>query len=195
MTGLRERLLAAASELVAAGDWAGLRMAHVAAAAGVSRQTAYNEFGSKAVLGRAIVDQEIARLLAGLIADIEAAGGDPVVAARVAVHGTLVRAQADPLLRSILIGARHGDELAGHLTVGPNPVLPGAIERLRAYADARWPEVDAEAKDVLIETMVRAVISHVLLPLASAEEIADRFSRLTARVLASAEPAVPMRNS
>jgi len=174
---LRDRLLEAACGLVAAGDWAGLRMAHVAAVAGVSRQTAYNEFGSKAALGRAIVEQEIARLLTGLQGEMAATGdGDPALAVGAAVRGTLTRAEADPLLKSILIGARNGDDLLGHLTLGSDPVLPMAVGVLRAYADQQWPEVDAEAKDVLIETTVRAVISYVILP---------TFTRLTARVLAS----------
>ena len=186
MSRQRERLLEAACGLVAAGDWAGLRMAHVAAAAGVSRQTAYNEFGSKAELGRAIVEQEIARLLTDLRQEMDAtSGGDPVAAVGVAVCGTLTRAEADPLLRSILIGARLGDSLVSHVTSGRAPILPAAIEVLRAYADERWPEVDAEAKDVLIETVLRALISHVLLPLATPAQTADRFARLAARVLAS----------
>ena len=46
----RDALLDAAYDVVVAGDWQSARMVDVAAAAGVSRQTLYNEFGSKDAL-------------------------------------------------------------------------------------------------------------------------------------------------
>ncbi|NVI91367.1 TetR/AcrR family transcriptional regulator [Actinomadura sp. BRA 177] len=55
----RERLLDAAYAIVADADWDSLRLAQVARAAGVSRQTAYSEFGSKVGLGRALVEREV----------------------------------------------------------------------------------------------------------------------------------------
>ncbi|MEU3727138.1 TetR/AcrR family transcriptional regulator, partial [Streptomyces sp. NPDC031705] len=55
MATARESLLRAAEAALAARPWPAVRMVEVAAAAGVSRQTLYNEFGGKAGLGRALV--------------------------------------------------------------------------------------------------------------------------------------------
>lgn len=184
---LRERLLDAACERLAASDWAGLRMVHVAAVAGVSRQTVYNEFGSKPAMGQAIVDREIERLLLGLQDRVDDCGGDPVAAVEAAVEHTLKAVAASPLLKTILTTARGGEnDPLSHLTIGADPVLPGAIAMLRSYADERWPEVDAEAKDLVIETLIRATLSHVVIPLGTPEETARRFGRLATRVLEGA---------
>ncbi|MEU1163117.1 TetR/AcrR family transcriptional regulator [Streptomyces sp. NPDC005921] len=62
----RESLLEAAYTALARRPWAAVRMVDVAAAAGVSRQTLYNEFGSKEGLARALVRREADGYLAGV---------------------------------------------------------------------------------------------------------------------------------
>src|SRR5690606_13349312 len=58
MPAARESLLDAAYAALARRPWSAVRMVDVAAAAGVSRQTLYNEFGSKDGLARALVRRE-----------------------------------------------------------------------------------------------------------------------------------------
>ena len=73
---LREQVLDAAYQLVAADGWSVLRMAGIARAAGISRQTLYNEFGSKEAIGKALVQREL-----GARAEVHAAAGhDPLIA-------------------------------------------------------------------------------------------------------------------
>src|SRR5205823_11801491 len=60
---LRDRLLDAGHEQLAEGTWAQVTMAEIAAAAGVSRQTLYNEFGSRDEFGQALVIREGGRFL------------------------------------------------------------------------------------------------------------------------------------
>ena len=55
MPAARETLLEPPTRRSGAQPWTGVRMVDVAAAAGVSRQTLYNEFGSKEGLGAALV--------------------------------------------------------------------------------------------------------------------------------------------
>ncbi|WP_143663446.1 TetR/AcrR family transcriptional regulator, partial [Streptomyces bobili] len=62
----RESLLDAAFAALARRPWAAVRMVDVAAAAGVSRQTLYNEFGTKDGLARALVRREVDGYLAGV---------------------------------------------------------------------------------------------------------------------------------
>ncbi|MFG2551767.1 TetR/AcrR family transcriptional regulator [Streptomyces sp. NPDC048581] len=66
MPAARESLLDAAYTALARRSWSAVRMVDVAAAAGVSRQTLYNEFGSKEGLARALVRREADGYLAGV---------------------------------------------------------------------------------------------------------------------------------
>jgi AcrR family transcriptional regulator len=49
-TTTRERIVAAAVEMTTSSGWAAVTMGRLADAAGVSRQTVYNEVGSKPAL-------------------------------------------------------------------------------------------------------------------------------------------------
>ncbi|MER5827018.1 helix-turn-helix domain-containing protein, partial [Streptomyces mirabilis] len=66
MPAARESLLDAAYTALAHRPWSTVRMVDVAAVAGVSRQTLYNEFGSKEGLARALVRREADGFLAGV---------------------------------------------------------------------------------------------------------------------------------
>ncbi|WRZ90706.1 TetR/AcrR family transcriptional regulator [Streptomyces sp. NBC_01007] len=66
MPAARESLLDAAYTALARRAWSAVRMVDVAAVAGVSRQTLYNEFGSKEGLARALVRREADAYLAGI---------------------------------------------------------------------------------------------------------------------------------
>ncbi|MFF7972108.1 TetR family transcriptional regulator [Streptomyces sp. NPDC007905] len=66
MPAARESLLDAAYTALARRPWSAVRMVDVAAAAGVSRQTLYNEFGSKEGLARALMRREADGYLAGV---------------------------------------------------------------------------------------------------------------------------------
>ena len=70
---LRDTLIGAARDELGRKSWADVTMADVATAAGVSRQTLYNEFGSRQKLAEALVVREI-----------EGCGEDPGCRAQVA---------------------------------------------------------------------------------------------------------------
>jgi AcrR family transcriptional regulator len=72
---LREALLDAAADLLPDRGHAGLRMADVAARAGVSRQTVYNEFGNKAALTQAVALRTASEFLDGIRQRFETADG------------------------------------------------------------------------------------------------------------------------
>ncbi len=66
MPTAREALLDTAVSALAARPWGEVRMREVAGAAGVSRQTLYNEFGGKDGLGRALIGRAADDYLAGI---------------------------------------------------------------------------------------------------------------------------------
>ena len=72
---LRERLCDAAAELVTTVGWGRVTMARLAEVVGVSRQTVYNEIGTKNDLAEAVVLRELDRFLAGVTAAFDAHPG------------------------------------------------------------------------------------------------------------------------
>ncbi|MFI6700531.1 TetR/AcrR family transcriptional regulator [Streptomyces sp. NPDC050509] len=103
MPSAREALLSAALSALADQPWSAVRMVDVAAAGGVSRQTLYNEFGSKDGLARALVRREADRYLHGVerLLRERADAADRLVAV---AEWTVGEARARPLLRALLTG-------------------------------------------------------------------------------------------
>ncbi|MGP3972863.1 TetR/AcrR family transcriptional regulator [Streptomyces sp. 8N114] len=107
MPTARETLLDAAHVAVRAQPWAVVRMVDVAAAAGVSRQTLYNEFGSKEGLGAALVDRLLEDFVDGAgraVAEASRSGADPAACCAAAAHWILRTARAEPIVRAALTG-------------------------------------------------------------------------------------------
>ncbi|MEC4018317.1 TetR/AcrR family transcriptional regulator [Streptomyces sp. H27-D2] len=126
MPTARESLLDAAYTILSSRPWDGVRMVDVAAAAGVSRQTLYNEFGSKEGLARALVRRETDSYLAGVDRVLSAAavreGADAADCCAAAAVWTLRSARTNPLVRAALTGCR-GERLPD-AAVSAVPAVP-----------------------------------------------------------------------
>lgn len=131
MPAARESLLDAAYTALTERAWAAVRMVDVAAAAGVSRQTLYNEFGSKEGLARALVRRETDHYLAGVAralsqgAPAAGTGGDAAGRVAAAAAWTLRTARANPLVRAALTGC-WGDRLPTPAVAVGEPAPPPA---------------------------------------------------------------------
>ena len=103
MPAARESLLDAACAALARHPWSAVRMVDVAAMAGVSRQTLYNEFGSKEGLGRALVRREADGFLAGVERSLAAhtLAREQLAAA---AEWTASTARGNALVRAMLTG-------------------------------------------------------------------------------------------
>lgn len=178
---MRDDALDAAAHLLVSGGYRGLRLQDVAARVGVSRQTLYNEFSSKHGLAAALV----LRLTTQFLDSVEAALGgeeDLHTAWMAAVRMTVGRAEADPLLRTILTG--HGsEELLPLLTTESEPVVQAARDRASAYLLRRWPELDGLDVDTAAEVATRLAISHIVTPLHDAEQVAEQIATVVVRFL------------
>ncbi|MEE1927668.1 TetR/AcrR family transcriptional regulator [Streptomyces sp. TRM 70351] len=107
MPSARESLLSAARAALTHQPWTTVRMVEVAAAAGVSRQTLYNEFSSKEGLGTALVKRQMEAFVTGAADEVAAArrsGGDPGVCCAAVAVWMLCRAREEPLVRAALTG-------------------------------------------------------------------------------------------
>lgn len=159
--GVRDRLLDAAYTGIVTGHWQRLRMADIAASAGVSRQTLYNEFGAKEGLLQAVVLRQGAVFLDRVK---EILDGDATTPARTiadAVEWTLGATRDDPLLRAIITG---DDSLLPVLTTRSATLHTALSERMTQFLLARAPGLGADEASATAEVSLRLTISYLLLP-------------------------------
>lgn len=171
---LRETVVDAVGELVRSRGWSATTMADVATAAGVSRQTLYNEFGSRQALVEAYLLREIDGLLAGVEETIRASSRDPHAAMHAAFELFLDLASDQPLVKVIASDAS-GDEVVRLLTGLGRSV---ATERVGRIIVEVWPQVGLADAALLAESTARLAISHALLPTSDARTTAADVARL-----------------
>ncbi|WP_151771352.1 TetR/AcrR family transcriptional regulator [Streptomyces abyssomicinicus] len=124
----RDTLLEAAGKALERQSWAVVRMVDVAAAAGVSRQTLYNEFGSKEGLGRALVRREADAYLAGLDRAL-ASRTDPWERLAAVAEWTARAGRGGALARAVLTGCWNERLPAPVLTAVPSSSTTPAQRR------------------------------------------------------------------
>lgn len=181
---LRERIVASAVELTADVGWARVTMAKLAEGVGVSRQTVYNEIGSKPALAEAMILAELDRFLHVVTDAFDRNPADLVAAIRDAAAGVLEHARGNQLLHAV-VSATHGadTELLPLLTTHAESLLAAAKlvvgERVAPYDVG----LDADQLDAAIDMVVRVVLSHVMQPSGPPQETATDIAWIAARVL------------
>lgn len=183
-TTMRRRVLDAALDMIATVGWSEVTMGRLADHVGVSRQTVYNEVGAKPALAEALVNEELAQFMAVVDGAFDDHPTDPIAAMRGAVLGVLRHAEDNPLLHAV-VSATHGadTELLPLLTTHAGPLLGVAhgvvANRVRAY------DLDLTDRqvDVVVDVIVRTVLSHVMQSSGDPELTADGFAWLAERVL------------
>ncbi|MEX2107784.1 MAG: TetR family transcriptional regulator [Solirubrobacterales bacterium] len=176
---LRETLFEAARDELQRGAWSEITMADVAGAAGVSRQTLYNEFGSRDEFAQAFVIHEGERFLDGVEAAVRQHLDDPRAAVHAALATFLRTAGEDPLVRMLLSDDGAGGMLPFVTTQGM-PVVQWATHRLTGVMQDGWPEAPAHEARLLAESLVRLAISYITAPSGPPEETAAQASELLA---------------
>ena len=182
---LRDRLLEAAVRIMTTSGWGRVTMARLADDVGVSRQTVYNEIGTKNDLAEAMVMRELDRFLAGVTRSFDENPDDLIGAIRDSARRVLKYAEDNALLHAV-VSATHGadTELLPLLTTHSEYLLEGAkfvvAERVASY-DVQLPEGRLEAS---IDMVVRLVLSHVMQPSATPARTADDIAWSAERVLA-----------
>jgi AcrR family transcriptional regulator len=180
----RERLIAQAAELTRAGGWQAITMAKLADRVGVSRQTVYNEIGSKRQLAEAMVMHELEVFLRAVDAAFEEHPEDLVEALREAATRVLEMARTNPLLHAVL-SASHGAEsaLLPLLTTQAEPLIEAAHGLVRRHLDTYDHGLDEALIDPLVDMVIRVLLSHVTSPSGSPRETADDIAWIAARVM------------
>jgi AcrR family transcriptional regulator len=161
----RERILDAARAVTVEQGWSGITMARLGEAAGVSRQSVYNEFGTKQQVAEALMAREVGRFLEAVDAQI-ATGSTPADSVCRAADAVFTMAEANPLVHATLRAAAGSPSpLLPLLTSQSGPVIDAAVRQVSGGLLERFPELAGapylrEAADAI----VRLVISHVVQP-------------------------------
>ncbi len=190
--GVRDRLIEAAATITCESGWAAVTMGKVATRAGFSRQTVYNELGSKPALGQAMVMRELDRFLAAVEEELDS-HDDLVEAIRSAADRILTMAKENPLLDAVLASA-HGvsrgergsdNELLPFLTTDAAPLISAATAVIAQRLPVRFPDtgLDEHEAHIAIDSVVRLVLSHVMQPSDDPSRTADAIAWIVARVV------------
>lgn len=180
----RERIIAAAAHLTSTSGWASVTMGRLAQEVGVSRQTVYNEIGSKPALAEALILTELGRFLSAVEEAFDAKPDDLVDAVREAARRVLELAARHELLRAV-VSATHGadTELLPLLTTNAESLLALAKEAVTERVLPYGAPFTVAQSEIAVDVVVRVVLSHVMQPSGTPAETADGIAWVAARVL------------
>ena len=178
------RIIAAAVEMTARTGWSSVTMGRIADAVGVSRQTVYNEIGSKQALAEAMVLNELTGFLAVVDAAFDHHPDDAVESIREATRGVLELARDNTLLRAI-VSTTHGGEsdLLPLLTTRADSLLPTATGVIANRLEAFDLPLTRRELSAGIDVVVRVVLSHVMQPSGTPKRTADDIAWIAGRML------------
>jgi AcrR family transcriptional regulator len=183
---LREEILAATAAEVLAQGWRGLRMQAVADAVGVSRQTINNEFHTKQGLAEALVLAIASEYTYDNLRTV-ATSPDVTSAIRDTVRTALERTAHDEVLRAVLAPDASDTFLPLYTSAGA-PLVTRFTSGMTVAFTRRWPELNPERVRIAMEAATRFVISHILLPLHPAEQVAEEAAALFGGYLSGTAP-------
>ncbi|MEV4422537.1 TetR family transcriptional regulator [Patulibacter sp. NPDC049589] len=175
---LRRTLLEAARDLAADRPWKSVTMAAIATRAGVSRQTVYNEFGSRPLLTEALVMHELEEFLGAIESAIRSRPDDPAAALTAAMEVFLQAASEDALVAAV-VREDGRDDLLPLVTSEGRPLLEYGAGRLAAMMRETWPVLPEAEAAFLGGTIMRLGLSYVVMPVgdddrtATARGVAD----------------------
>ncbi|MBF6210997.1 TetR family transcriptional regulator [Nocardia puris] len=187
---LRASVLDAMRELLTERDWSKITLGDVAGRAGVSRQTLYNEFGSRSGLAQAYALRLADDLVDHVRAAIAGNVGDVRAAFREGLSGFFLDAASDPLVRSLLAGEVKLD-LLRLITLDAGPLLEHAGARLASVFEHSWVNATAEQSRILAHAVVRIALSYIPTPPApgsnAPSELAELLGPYVEAILAARE--------
>jgi AcrR family transcriptional regulator len=181
---MHERVVGAAAELTLEVGWAGVTMGKLAERVGVSRQTVYNEIGTKPALAEEMVLAELGKFLAVVDDAFDREPTDLVAAIRAASRGVLELAGGNALLQAV-VSASYGaeTELLPLLTTRNDALVLTATQAVQRRVTEYPVDIDPRHLDAAIDMVVRLVLSHVVHPNGTPAETADDIAWMCARTL------------
>jgi len=181
---IRDRIVAVATDLTTTDGWAAVTMGRLADAVGVSRQTVYNEIGTKTALAEAMVLGELARFLERVDRAFQMHPDDILAAIEEAVTGVLDFAEGNPLLHAI-VSATHGadTELLPLLTTHTGALMETAKLVVGEHLATYDIDLEPDRLEIVVDSIVRVVLSHVMQPSGEAAVTGEGLAWIAARIL------------
>jgi AcrR family transcriptional regulator len=174
---LRDSILDGMRELLLTRDWSSITLSDVAKAAGISRQTIYNEFGSR----QGLAQNYALRLADRLVDQIEDAiggnVGDIYAAFLQGFRDFFAESASDPLVISLLTGTTKPD-LLQLITTDSAPIITRCSARLTETFMDSWVRTSEEDAGVLARAIVRLAMSYVSMPPEADHDVARDLARL-----------------
>ncbi|WP_139813559.1 TetR family transcriptional regulator AlkX [Mycobacterium simiae] len=174
---LRDSVLDAMRDLLLTRDWSSITLADVAKAAGISRQTIYNEFGSRQGLAQGYALRLADRLVDSVHAALDANVGQIYEAFLQGFRAFFAESASDPLVISLLTGVAKPD-LLQLITTDSAPIITRASERLTLAFITTWVATSDEDAGVLARAIVRLALSYVSMPPEADHDVARDLARL-----------------
>ncbi len=132
-------------------------------AAGISRQTIYNEFGSRQGLAEGYALRLADRLVNAVDAAINNNVGRVYEAFLEGFRAFFVESASDPLVISLLNGEAKPD-LLQIITTDSGPIITRCSQRLTETFQDSWIKATDEDSGVLARAIVRLAMSYVSMP-------------------------------
>lgn len=174
---LRDSILDGMRDMLRARDWSSITLSDVARAAGISRQTIYNEFGSRQGLAEGYALRLADRLVDAVDEAIEANVGNVHTAFLEGFRAFFAESASDPLVISLLTGVAKPD-LLQIITTDSAPIITRCSERLTSTFTNSWVHASEEDSGVLARAIVRLAMSYVSMPPEADHDVARDLARL-----------------
>jgi AcrR family transcriptional regulator len=174
---LRDSILDGMRDLLLTRDWSAITLADVARAAGISRQTIYNEFGSRQGLAQGYAMRLADRLVDEVDRAIRQNEGDMYSAFLQGFRAFFAESASDPLVISLLTGEAKPD-LLQLITVDSAPIITHCSQRLTTSFAESWVKHSDQDAGVLARAIVRLCMSYVSMPPEADHDVADDLARL-----------------
>jgi AcrR family transcriptional regulator len=174
---LRDSVLDAMRDLLLNRDWSAITLADVARAAGISRQTIYNEFGSRQGLAQGYALRLADQLVDVIHAAIDNNVGDIYAAFLEGFRLFFTESAADPLVISLLTGVAKPD-LLQIITTDSAPIITHCSNRLTSTFMHSWVKASEDDAGILARAIVRLAMSYVSMPPEADHDVAADLARL-----------------
>lgn len=174
---LRESVLDAMRDLLLTRDWSAITLSDVARAAGISRQTIYNEFGSRQGLAQGYALRLADRLVDTVKSSLDANVGNIYQSFLEGFRAFFAESAADPLVISLLTGVAKPD-LLQLITTDSGPIITRSSARLATAFTQTWLATSDDDANVLARTIVRLCLSYVSMPPEADHDVAADLARL-----------------
>jgi AcrR family transcriptional regulator len=174
---LRDSILDGMRDLLLSRDWSSITLSDVARAAGISRQTIYNEFGSRQGLAQGYAMRLADRLVDAVENAITGNVGDVYAAFLEGFRDFFAESAADPLVISLLTGGTKPD-LLQLITTDSGPIITHCSARLTLTFINSWVRASEEDAGVLARAIVRLAMSYVSMPPEADHDVSRDLARL-----------------